>query len=65
MRDFADDIVAFLKAKSITESKFVGHSMGSFVCQEMALSQPNLVSRIVLVATSTKVAGNPVVRETV
>ena len=63
MTDFADDVVAFMKAKGIDRATVVGHSLGSFVAQELALTHPEIVSRIVLVASSTKVAGNAVVRD--
>ena len=63
MSDFADDIVAFMEAKHVAKATFAGHSMGSFVAQEMALAHPEMVDRIVLVATSTKVAGNASVRD--
>src|SRR5579862_1129868 len=54
MADFAADLAAFLKAKKIAKASFAGHSLGSFVVQELALSHPELVERAVLVATATR-----------
>jgi pimeloyl-ACP methyl ester carboxylesterase len=51
--DFADDIVAFIKALKVQSVTLAGHSLGSFVTQEVALSHPELVARVVLVSTST------------
>ncbi|WP_020393775.1 alpha/beta fold hydrolase [Thiolinea disciformis] len=63
MSDFADDIVAFMQAKNIAKAHFVGHSMGSFITQEMALAHPDKVNKVVLVATSNKGLDNPVLRD--
>ena len=54
MADFAADLAAFLKVRKIAKASFVGHSLGSFVVQELALAHPQLVERAVLVATATK-----------
>jgi pimeloyl-ACP methyl ester carboxylesterase len=53
--DLADDLVAFMDAKRITSATLAGHSLGSFVVQEMAYAHPDHVARAVLVATSTRV----------
>ncbi len=53
LTDFAADLVAFAAAKGIGHATFVGHSLGSFVVQELALDHPELVERAMLVATST------------
>jgi pimeloyl-ACP methyl ester carboxylesterase len=59
----ATDVVAFMKAKNISRASLAGHSLGSFVSQDVALSQPEMVDHLVLVATSMKVVDNPVIRD--
>jgi pimeloyl-ACP methyl ester carboxylesterase len=59
----ATDIVAFMKVKNISRANLAGHSLGSFVSQSVALSHPEMVDHLVLVATSTKVVDNPVIRD--
>ena len=56
--DFSSDIVALLKSKSIAKATFVGHSLGTFIVQEIAISNPELVERAVLVATAATGVGN-------
>jgi pimeloyl-ACP methyl ester carboxylesterase len=50
--DFAADIVAFMDARHIRRAAIVGHSMGTLVAQELGLSYPDRVSRLVLVSTA-------------
>jgi len=52
-----------MKAKNINRASLAGHSLGSFVSQSVALSHPEMIDRLVLVATSTKVVDNPVIRD--
>jgi pimeloyl-ACP methyl ester carboxylesterase len=59
----ATDVVAFMKAKNISQASLAGHSLGSFVSQDVALSHPEMVDHLVLVATSMKVVDNPVIRD--
>ncbi len=56
--DLAGDVVAFMKAKGIAKADIAGHSMGSFIAQEIALAHPEMVSHAVLVATGAKSVGN-------
>ncbi|XXF78371.1 alpha/beta hydrolase [Myxococcaceae bacterium GXIMD 01537] len=58
--DFAADVVAFLDAKGIRRATLVGHSMGSFIAQQVALESPRRVEGLVLVGSAPTVAGNPV-----
>ena len=51
MRDLATDVLAFMDAKGIARATVVGHSMGGFVAQQVALAAPKRVSHLVLVAT--------------
>jgi pimeloyl-ACP methyl ester carboxylesterase len=53
--DFANDVVAFMNAKNIKRAHLVGHSLGSFTVQEIALTHPEMVDHAVLVGTSAKV----------
>jgi pimeloyl-ACP methyl ester carboxylesterase len=61
MADLSDDAVAFMDAMGITRATVVGHSMGSFVAQRVAITAPERVSRLVLVGSATT-AINDVVR---
>lgn len=54
MRDLAADVLAFMDAKGIVRATIVGHSMGGFVAQQVALAAPKRVSHLVLVATTRR-----------
>lgn len=51
-KQFAADIVAFMNARHIRKAAIVGHSMGTLVAQELGLSYPQRVSRLVLISTA-------------
>jgi non-heme chloroperoxidase len=53
MRDLAADVVAFMDAKGIARASVIGHSMGGFVAQQVALAAPKRVSHLVLVGAAT------------
>ena len=53
MRDLAADVVAFMDAKGIDRATVLGHSMGSFVAQQVALAAPKRVSKLILVGSTT------------
>jgi non-heme chloroperoxidase len=57
---FAKDVVAFLDAKRVSRAVLVGHSMGSFIAQQVALDFPSRVRGLVLVGSAPTVAGNAV-----
>jgi pimeloyl-ACP methyl ester carboxylesterase len=63
MSQFADDVIAFMAAKQIAKATLAGHSLGSFVAQDIALRRPELVSRAILLATSTTCVGNAALRD--
>ncbi|HET9478362.1 MAG TPA: alpha/beta fold hydrolase [Pyrinomonadaceae bacterium] len=63
MQQFAADVVAFMDAMNIKQATIVGHSMGSFVAQHVAVEAPERVKRLVLVATATTVHTNDLARE--
>ena len=54
MADFAADLEAFMAAQGIGKATLAGHSLGTFVVQEVALTHPELVERAVLVATAAR-----------
>jgi pimeloyl-ACP methyl ester carboxylesterase len=58
--DFAADVAAFMDAVHVPRATLVGHSMGSFIAQQVALDHPSRVERLVLVGSAPTVAGNPV-----
>lgn len=58
--DFAADVDAFMEALGIERATIVGHSMGSFVAQSVAIRYPERVEKLVLIG-SAAVAGNEVI----
>lgn len=63
MPQFAGDVVAFMDAMNIKQATIVGHSMGSFVAQHVAVEAPERVKRLVLVATATTIHTNELVQQ--
>ena len=57
--DFANDIVAFMDARHIHRATMVGHSMGTLVAQELGLSYPQRVDKLVLISTATDGQSEP------
>jgi len=47
--DFSGDVIAFMDALGIERASLVGHSMGSFIARQVALSAPACVGNPVLV----------------
>jgi pimeloyl-ACP methyl ester carboxylesterase len=58
----AEDAAALLEAADFPRATVIGHSMGSFVAQRLAIDHPERVARLVLVGGSPHCAG-PAVRE--
>jgi pimeloyl-ACP methyl ester carboxylesterase len=58
--DFAKDIPAFMDAVGLATASLVGHSMGSFIAQKVALDFPERVDSLVLIGSGPTIAGNPV-----
>jgi pimeloyl-ACP methyl ester carboxylesterase len=50
----ARDAIMFIEALGLTTIDLVGHSMGGFVAQEVALARPDLVRRLILVGTGPR-----------
>lgn len=50
----AEDAVAFIDALGLTGVDLFGYSLGGFVAQEIALSRPALVNRLILAGTGPK-----------
>lgn len=48
----ADDAAALLQALGVEKTAVFGHSMGGFVAQALAVSYPQLVSKLILSATN-------------
>lgn len=58
----ADDCAALLAHLAIGRAAVLGHSMGGFVAQRLALRHPALVERLVLVATGSRASPANVAR---
>jgi pimeloyl-ACP methyl ester carboxylesterase len=58
--DFSEDVIAFMNQLGILRATLVGHSMGSFIAHKVAAEHPLRIERLVLIGSSTTVAGNPV-----
>lgn len=55
---FAEDAVAFLDAMKIDRAVIVGHSMGSFVAQRIAIDAPERVIGLVLIGSFVTLNGH-------
>lgn len=52
IRQFANDTIGLLDALKIEKANILGHSMGSFIAQELALMTPDRIDKLVLSASS-------------
>jgi len=50
-KDFAADVAAFLEALDLRGVTLVGHSLGSFVAQNVAVKDPGRIARLVLIGS--------------
>ncbi len=55
LQQFADDVLAFMDHMNIKQATIVGHSLGSFVSQHVAVAAPERVKRLVLSASATTI----------
>lgn len=59
--DFAADVDAFMEALNIRRATIVGHSMGSFVAQTVAIRYPQRVKKLVLIGSAATAANDVIV----
>jgi len=52
--DMAKDAVSFIKALGYTKVNLMGFSMGGFVSQQIVLTEPGLVNKLILTGTGPK-----------
>jgi pimeloyl-ACP methyl ester carboxylesterase len=52
--DMANDAVGFIKALGYSKVNLLGFSMGGFITQQIVLTQPQLVNKIILTGTGPK-----------
>jgi pimeloyl-ACP methyl ester carboxylesterase len=52
IQQFANDTVSLLDALKIQKADVLGYSLGSFIAQQLAVTHPDKVNRLVLVAAS-------------
>ena len=62
LQTFGADVIAFMDLMNIDKATIVGHSMGSFVAQHVAVAAPERVTRLVLSGSATTIR-NDVVTE--
>lgn len=53
IRDMADDAIGLLDHLHIKKCHVIGHSMGGYIAQEMAIHHPERIGKLVLEATAT------------
>jgi pimeloyl-ACP methyl ester carboxylesterase len=63
MKDFADDVAAFIDAVGIDSAVIVGHSMGSTVAQRLAIDHPQRARALVILGAPASWRDNPVVAD--
>ena len=57
IKDMADDVAELLHSLDVNKTHIVGYSMGGAIAQEIAISYPNLVDKLILLSTYT--SGDP------
>jgi non-heme chloroperoxidase len=51
--DFSTDVIELLDALQLERVTLVGHSMGSFIAQRVAIDHPDRIARLVLIGSGT------------
>jgi len=59
---YAEDIAAWMDKIKLRNAHFIGHSLGSFIAQEMAITYPDRVKSMILLGSSNTAANNPSVK---
>jgi pimeloyl-ACP methyl ester carboxylesterase len=62
---FADDALALLDAMSIRRAHLIGHSLGSFVSQDLALTHPDRFASVVLIGSAANTVHNAAIEQSV
>ncbi len=60
LRQAGDWLLAWMDAIGLKQTHLIGHSMGGYICMEIAAHRPNVVSRLVLVSPAYKASTNSV-----
>ncbi len=58
VNDFAADVESFMNKLGIEKATIVGHSMGSFIAQRVAIDYVDRVTRLVLIGSAPSAANN-------
>jgi pimeloyl-ACP methyl ester carboxylesterase len=56
--DYESDVIAFMDALKIDAATIVGHSMGGFIAQRIAVDHPSRVQKLILISSSDKGTNN-------
>ena len=63
MKDFANDVAAFIQKFKLGKVIVVGHSMGGLVAQQLVLDHPSLVKGLVILGSDASMSTNAGVSE--
>jgi non-heme chloroperoxidase len=63
IKDFTEDLLALEDALGFKKANFVGHSLGSFIAQSVALHSPERVHRLILISSAPAATNNAVLKE--
>ncbi len=64
-KDFAADITAFLQQLDLKDVVLVGHSLGSFVAQQVAADDKGRLAKLVLIGSGPGTVHDPQVRQSI
>ncbi len=54
VEDYESDVIAFMDSLKIDTATIVGHSMGSFIAQRIAVDHPSRLQKLILISSSDK-----------